>query len=296
MVFLCFIGSLSAESNFEKLKGVYESKASELATAVQNLETQYKDHLTRQRQEAQAKGNLKMVLAIENELKEFGAAAEIAEFEALKKAQEVYIQKRSAYIAEQAVKHHALLAQYKTSLNSLQVELTKNNDIETAKVVLAEVERVDALIESVGGSAVPAATGDEVVLVPSNARNETPGDPNSGEGRRTYIVETDGTEGTLHLEFDGAKLKRSSIQSASLEFSIANTPSADTHNDLLVFVNDSEIGSKEGGAIHGEKVVIPLEVGKIPSDPKFELELRCGGTNAAVIQRSEPGPQLRILY
>lgn len=168
------VPGLRAESELERLSDAFDVKLLELAEPLQKLEKQYLEHLKRQKETQKGEGNLKALLAVEEELKTPGEAAAIAAFPGLKRAQDVFLQTRGTLEKQELEKRVLLYQQYKKSLTTNQVELTKAGKIAEAKLVLAEVERIDKLIAEMAPAAAPA----EVASGPDSPENALtkPGD------------------------------------------------------------------------------------------------------------------------
>ncbi|MFT5465072.1 MAG: DNA uptake protein ComE-like DNA-binding protein [Verrucomicrobiales bacterium] len=149
--YLMLIGILNAESksNLESLKAAFDGKLAELAEPIQNLDRQYLDYLKRQLGKRKQDGDLKALLAVEEELKAPGESAAIAAFPDLKQFQDVLLDSRQKLKAQEREKLVLLYRQFKTTLTAHQVELTKAGKIPEAKLVLAEVERIEVLIKEI---------------------------------------------------------------------------------------------------------------------------------------------------
>lgn len=144
------------DSELDKKKAALDVKLLELASPIQDLEGQYIGHLKRQQQERKKNGDLKGLLAVEEELESPGASEAVSAYPDLKRAQEVYTKARALREKEEIRNQQVLYEQYIKSLTTYQVELTKADRIPEAKQVLAEVERVEALVKEMMSTAVVA--------------------------------------------------------------------------------------------------------------------------------------------
>lgn len=297
MLLVVWAPGASAESELENRKASFQSRLDELEAPAATLQDQYIGYLRRQLEERKQSGDLAAVLAIEEELKAPGEIVLVESYPALEKAQEVFIKGLQAAAETRRRKQANVFQQYEASLTAYQIELTKEDRIPEAKAVHAEVERVKKLQQESEVAPATEPDGEPEIVMPSEIRNDLPGDPGSGENRSTYIIESDGTEGTLFMAFEHPLLgsKDHQLAEATLEFTIATTQSADTHESILVFAGDREIGSKVGGE-KAEEIAIPLNVEALREAEKLELELRCGGTNAAVLKKGEDGPRLKLRF
>ena len=284
---------LQAESDFQKLKDAFAKKQLDIAQPAQTLETKYREHLGNFRGRFQENGNLQAVIAIDQELKTPGEGAAIAEHSELVPFQQAFVKQRKK-LDEDAMKQLAELTNYyRTNLQKLQVKLTRAGDIDAAKEVLAESERTANLLQQWKTAATPAASGKPQVIEASHVLNQL---EEGDTGRTTYIIESDGTKGVLHLQFQHPLLGNEAyvVREAILELKVADTRAADTHETIAVSLNDKSVGSTEG-AEKGAWLSIPLKGEQLRESP-LAFVVTCG-TNAVVLEKNEESPpRLKLTF
>ncbi len=284
---------LQAETDLQTLKDAFAKKQLDIAQPAQTLETKYREHLDKFRGRFQAKGDLKAVMAIDEELKNPGRGAAIARLSELAPFQQTFVSERKK-LDDGAMKQLVELTNfYRSNLKELQVKLTRAGDIEAAKEVLAESEQTAKLLQQWNTAATPAANGEPEVIEATNVRNEL---AEGDTGRTTYIIESDGTKGVLHLEFQHPLLGNEAyvVREAVLELKVANTRAADTPETITVSLNDKPVGATEG-AEKGIWLAVPLD-GKTLGKSPIALVVTCG-TNAVVLEKNEEArPRLKLTF
>lgn len=288
--------SLFAEGQLEELMDTFSKKELDIAQPARDLEIKYREHLQRFREDYQAKGNLKAVIAVDEEMKSPGRSGDLQAFPELFKFQETF-NRQSVKLEQQAKKELSeLMKFYRSNLSRLQIELTQSGKIEEAKLVLAESERTATIAKEWEMALLLPPAGEPIILEAMEIINElAEPDPD----RTTYIIESDGTKGILHLGFRHPLLSSQlyRISKASLVLPVADVRSADTSDVIQVFVEGHEVGSKEGAEKGGK---VDIEINLQDSSPAeseaLTLTIQCG-TNALMLEKNpEAKPMLSIEF
>lgn len=272
----------------------FSEKQLDIAQPARELETTYRQHLQRFRDEYQAKGDLKAVLAIEEELKSLGESRQVSLYPNLAKFQEAFVL-QSAKLEEEAKSRLAdLMAFYRSNLTRLQIEFTRAGQIEEAKQVLAESERSALIAREWEVARMLPPNGEALLLQAVEVENPlAEPDPD----RTTYIIESDGTKGVLKLTYRHPLFasKNYEVSDAILQLQVAEARAADTSETIRVLLGDREVGTQEGADL-GALVAIPLTGFESVTEESVILTIQCG-SNALMLDKGvENAPKLSIKF
>ena len=114
---------------------------------MQNLNGAYRGHLEKQKAAYQQAGNLRAVLAVDEELKSFETTPgeELSSFPELNRLQVIYREQRAQIESKPSAEQLALIAAYRKKAEDLATAWTKEGKLEEAKLALAESERFAAM-------------------------------------------------------------------------------------------------------------------------------------------------------
>ncbi len=147
-------------ANVVRLRSDFQAEAKLLDTPMLALNTKYREYLETQKTAFQQAGNLKGVLAVEDELKRFEGAAAVtnSSFSELRRLQEIYYKQKTELRQKKQAQYLSLIGSYRKKAEDMATESTKAGLIEEAKLALDESERFAAIEkESVSQSTMPLA-------------------------------------------------------------------------------------------------------------------------------------------
>ena len=160
------VSSNEIEDKLSELQAQFEELRSDLAGEQETFQKRYVSELEKLEAEAKTAGNLKLVLAIREEVEDFPTRKvppTPSEFPGLARLQKIYTDETARILNNQKEKTANLFRSYLKQLNDLQTELTKAGKIDDAVKVLAEIENLKKAWPSV--SIAPPT--------PKNPRNPT---------------------------------------------------------------------------------------------------------------------------
>lgn len=121
----------------------FQLKWEKLNEPLRELEKGYRGYLEQQKNTYQQAGQLKAMLAVEEELETFATdpAEELSTFPELKRYQEIYREQKAARETAAMEPRKALIASYREIAEKMASTWTREGKIEVAKEALAEAER-----------------------------------------------------------------------------------------------------------------------------------------------------------
>ena len=121
----------------------FEAKLRELDTPCFELNTKYCGYLEKQRKLFQDSGNLKGVLAIQEENKSIDGdnRSELSAYPELSRLQKIYQDERAVLEKKKLIQTLALIETYKKKTSVLATEFTKANKIEAAKLAMNQWDK-----------------------------------------------------------------------------------------------------------------------------------------------------------
>ena len=141
-------GFAIAEPDVIELRTRFDEEVTILDGTMDTLNSKYRGYLEKQKTAFQEAGNLKGMLAVDEELKGFETGAHSnTEFDELSRLQEIYRNQRAAILQQRQEEFLKLVVSYQTKAEELARESTKAGRIEDAKLALAESERFAAMVK-----------------------------------------------------------------------------------------------------------------------------------------------------
>lgn len=144
------------------LKSRFEEATAELYEPIRKLKQGYSESLQKLLSQVTAAGDLEKVIAVKAEISlisETGGERQGASFPELRRLQDIYDEQLELRTKEADSRLEPLRADYRQKLNGLQVDLTRNQRIDEALVVKAEIDSVVSGGES-PKTDVPTASGE----------------------------------------------------------------------------------------------------------------------------------------
>lgn len=170
----------------KSLRSDLQEKLAELQQPLADFDSKYRGHLEKQKTSYQEQGDLKAMLAVEEEIKTFASREDdpLSTFPELSRLQQIYREQRAAKETAIASSTVSLIEGFRKRAEGLASEWTKEGRIEAAKMALSEEERLAGLLR-LETDAVKAAEGRRPV-VPIEEREfvgDEPGEEmENGEG------------------------------------------------------------------------------------------------------------------
>lgn len=281
-------GLKSLREAFDFTDGVLRE---ETEKALRDLGGKYGEALARQREAYQARGDLKGVVAIDDETKFPGSASGVEGYPELMKLREVYVRERDKLRDADKQKRGALAASQSSKLEGLQARLTRENRIEEAKDVASELARIASLKRGFS----PTLPGTSEMLEPTSIENRSPGASSDVTPER-YVIDGDGTRSRLKLEFRHRNFNSSlnPVKEAYLVMVVSSVKNAETRQLISVRQNDKPIGSQQGAA-KNERLRIALDPAAFQNREVARLEVACG-PDAVFVNRGADGPRLELSF
>jgi len=134
-----------AQTSLPDLEAGFALESARLGEPHLALDAKFRDHLEALKSSYQKAGNLKGMLAVEEEMEGFTGKTEPSEFAELKRLQDIYQSQRTALEAQRQDVYRRLLGQYRAKAETLAAESTKAGRIEDAKLALAASEKFAAM-------------------------------------------------------------------------------------------------------------------------------------------------------
>ncbi len=136
-----------AAAKVVQLRSDFQAEAKLLDIPILALNTKYREYLETQKTAFQQAGNLKGVLAVEDELNRFEGAAAVtnSSFSELRRLQEIYYQQKTELRQKKQEQFLILVRNYRQKAEDMASESTKAGRIEEAKLALAESDRFTAM-------------------------------------------------------------------------------------------------------------------------------------------------------
>jgi hypothetical protein len=299
-----------------KLRTQFEREMAILGKPLDDLNSKYREYLETQKNAYQKDGNLKGMLAVEEELANFGTKTSsegtLSSFQELKKLQKIYREQRLAHEMKAIESKLSLVRSFAEKAQELARELTKQGRIEKAKLALNESERLEEIKKTTSQELQlnrnRAEDSDEsltAVIEPTVIWNR--GDPDSVWYRNRPNADSDINPGMIVIDRDGncvlwLEFRHKDfgsvlhpIEKATLLLKVLSEGKAATKDSIDVRHKGVVIGQKKGGKL-GESIRVPLDVASIQREEVLKLELRGGEDGVYFSKKGKNGPRLEIRF
>ncbi len=136
-----------AATKLVQLRSDFQAEEKLLDSPLANLVSKYREYLVTQKNSYQQGGNLRGVLAAEEELKNFNGSppGNLSPFPEIKRLQEIYKTQHGEILENRKAAWLNLIGKYQKKAEDISLESTKAGRIDEATIALAEAERYAAM-------------------------------------------------------------------------------------------------------------------------------------------------------